>query len=49
MMEPLHKHLTMMIHQEARLNVGPSLSSLRQSHIMPGKYFFVGNYAAYYF
>ena len=43
-MEPLHKHPTMVIHQEDPLNVGPPLSALRQAYVTPQEYFFVRNH-----
>lgn len=43
-MEPLHKHPTMVIHQEEPLNAGPPLDALRQAYVTPQEYFFVRNH-----
>jgi len=43
-MEPLHKHPTMVIHQEEPLNAGPPLHALRQTYVTPQEYFFVRNH-----
>ncbi len=43
-MEPLHKHPTMVIHQDNPLNAGPPLSALRQAYVTPQEYFFVRNH-----
>ncbi len=43
-MEPLHKHPTMVIHQEEPLNAGPPLHALRQAYVTPQEYFFVRNH-----
>ena len=43
-MEPLHKHPTMVVHQEDPLNAGPPLATLRKTYVTPQEYFFVRNH-----